>query len=418
MQPKSSNTNNVNAYSNINKVHETSSHHWIISRHSRMSQLSVTVNGTNSLTDQFGRDFIHFCTTSYLGLDYAPEIQQGAIDAILEQQTLRIACSRNRCRLALLDNYQNALSDHFAAYALVTLSCSSASAGMLPLLASGIFNNGIKPLMVFDRFAHYSMNHLKAICAQETSIITIGHNDINALEDICKTNQNVFYVADSFYSMGGISPIQEIVNLQSKYGLGLFYDDSHAMSISGVCGTGYARSFFADLPENTFIVSSLAKAFGASGGVILYGDNKLTPVIEQYGGPINWSQSLNAAGIGAGMASLTIHHSELLTHLQKKLFDNIRYFDELCAIRGDSSPSPVRLIRCSSAEECIWLSTKLAEDGFLTSPVFFPVVPKSSPAIRITLRADMKKEQISAFVEKLNCLMKERDFLNEKNINF
>lgn len=410
--------NNVKTHSNISKVHETSSPHWNTARRSRTSQLSVTVNGDNSLTDQYGRDFIHFCTTSYLGLDYAQEIQQGAIKAIQEQATLRIACSRNRCRLALLDNYQNALSDHFNAQALVTLSCSSASAAMLPLLASGIFNGGIKPLMVFDRFAHYSMNHLKALCAEETSVMTIGHNDVTALEDICKTNQHVIYVADSFYSMGGISPINEIVSLQNKYGLGLFYDDSHAMSISGTCGTGYARSFFTELPENTFIVASLAKAFGASGGVILYGDKKITPVIEQYGGPVNWSQSLNAAGIGAGMASLAIHHSALLPRLQKKLSDNIHHFDQLRGTRGDSSPSPVRLIRCLSAEECIWLSTKLAEEGFLTSPVFFPVVPKSSPAIRITLRADMKKEQISAFLAKLNSLMTEREVLNEKPVNF
>ncbi|CAI2143923.1 2-amino-3-ketobutyrate coenzyme A ligase [Serratia fonticola] len=393
------------SFSNLKSVYNYSLSNWQEAYRNRTSQLSVNVNGRNKICDQHGRQLLHFCTTSYLGLDYEPSIQKGAIDAILEQGTLRIACSRNRCRLALLDEYQEALSAHFLTPSMVTLSCSSASSAMLPLIASGALNNGEKPVMVFDRFAHYSLNQLKALCATETRVMTIGHNDLDELESVCKKHSQIIYIADSFYSMGGISPLKDIVRLQNQYGMGFFCDDSHAMSAVGNQGTGYARSFFSDLPHNTYIVSSLAKAFGASGGIILYGQKSYSRFIEQYGGPINWSQSLNVAGLGAGMASLSIHRTDRLTQLQHRLVKNLSLFDQLMNIGGPVSPSPIRLIRCRDAEQCLQLSSVLADEGFLTSPVFFPVVPRNEPAIRITLRADMTEKQILAFCRSLNSLL-------------
>ena len=47
----------------------------------KVSNLNVTIEGVNYLKDQHGRNFHHFCTTSYLGLDYHPALLKGAIDA-------------------------------------------------------------------------------------------------------------------------------------------------------------------------------------------------------------------------------------------------------------------------------------------------------------------------------------------------
>jgi hypothetical protein len=42
-----------------------------------------------SLLDQYGREFHHFCTTSYLGLDHHPALLEGAIAALRETGSLR-----------------------------------------------------------------------------------------------------------------------------------------------------------------------------------------------------------------------------------------------------------------------------------------------------------------------------------------
>lgn len=103
--------------------------------------------------------------------------------------------------------YEESLSDLFNCHALTTLSCSAASAGILPIISSGALTEGIPPIVVYDKFAHYSMNHIKPSCAAETEVITAAHNDMNFLEDICKKHDTVAYVADGAYSMGGLSRV-------------------------------------------------------------------------------------------------------------------------------------------------------------------------------------------------------------------
>jgi len=111
-------------------------------------------------------------------------IIQGPICGIKEAKTLRIANSKNRCKLVILDRYELELSKLFDSICLSTLSCSAASSGLLPLLASGVFTNNCPPTMVFDKHSHYSMNHIKAACADEAEVITAAHNDLTFIEDL------------------------------------------------------------------------------------------------------------------------------------------------------------------------------------------------------------------------------------------
>lgn len=390
-------TKEKNNFINYKKVVSLANADWQDAEEYRISGLNVSVRSENYLTDQYERSFYHFCTTSYLGLDYHPEILNGAIDAIREVGTLRIANSKNRCKLAILDDYEFALSSLFNANCLSALSCSSASSGILPLLASGVLTDNNPPCMVFDKYSHYSMNHLKPSCADETEVITAPHNDMNYLEDICKKKRKVAYVADGVYSMGGVADIENIIYLREKYGMFLYLDDSHSLSALGDNGHGYIRSQMASLDENTIIVASLAKSFGSSGGLVMFGDKTHKKLVHRYGGPSNWSQSLNVAAIGAGLASVKIHRTPELAKLQLKLQKNIRLFDDSIQTEQSGSPTAIRLIRCGPASLANQAAAYLADNGFFTSAVFFPVVPQGKAAIRVTLRADMQSDTISRF---------------------
>ena len=196
-------TQQPNTFTNYKKTIRLSNSDWQTAKAGKICELNVTVKNDNYLEDQYGRKLHHFCTTSYLGLDYHPAILEGAIQGIITAKTLRIANSKNRCKLKLLEQYESELSILFNSICLSTLSCSAASAGLLPLLASGALTNNCPPSIVFDKHSHYSMNHIKASCADETEIITAPHNDISFIEDICKTRRSVAYVADGTYSMGG-----------------------------------------------------------------------------------------------------------------------------------------------------------------------------------------------------------------------
>jgi|SRR5450830_135380 len=399
------NTSLTNKFSNYKKLIELAETDWHSAKTGRICELNVTVKNNNYLTDQHGREFHHFCTTSYLGLDYHEDIIDGAIGGIREAKTLRIANSKNRCKLEILERYEQELSTHFDSICLSTLSCSSASSGLLPLLASGALTNNCPPTMVFDKQSHYSMNHIKASCADETEVRTAPHNDISFIEDLCKRRKKVAYIGDGIYSMGGIADIEGLLYLKARYGLFLYMDDSHALSAFGKSGSGFIRPHMQTLDDQTLIVASLGKSFGAGGGLIMFGSERQKSLMYRYGGPSNWSQSLNSAAIGAGLASIKIHQTEELLLLQKKLQFNIKLFDSLLHTDQYGTNSAIRLITCGEAKKANTLAIHLAEKGFFTSAVFFPVVPRGKAAIRVTLRADMDHTTIILFCSHLTSLL-------------
>ena len=241
------------------------------------------------------------------------------------------------------------------------------------------------------------MNHIKAACADETDVVTCPHNDMDYLEDLCKTNRRVAYIADGVYSMGGVTNVEAIKYLKNRYGLFTYLDDSHSLSATGDHGRGYIRSSFPAFDDSSIIVASLAKSFGASGGVVMFADLEHKQKTLRYGGPSNWSQSLNSAAIGAGRASVALHHTHELSLLQRRLQTNIELFDSLINTAQSGSFTAIRLIRCGQAEIATRIAAYLADNGFFTAAVFFPVVARGESAIRITLRADMTPALIIKF---------------------
>lgn len=161
------------------------------------------------------------------------------------------------------------------------------------------------------------------------------------------------------------------------------------------------RPVLQDQGEDTIVVASLGKAFGAGGGVAMLSNEKQKKLIFRYGGPSNWSKSLNAAAIGAGRASIQLHLNNEISKLQHKLQTNIQYFDSLLITEQAGSCAPIRLIRCANAAVANRAVAQLADCGFFTSTVFFPVVARDRPAIRITLRADMDRALIREFCTKV-----------------
>jgi 7-keto-8-aminopelargonate synthetase-like enzyme len=160
------------------------------------------------------------------------------------------------------------------------------------------------------------------------------------------------------------------------------------------------------LEDDALIVASLAKSFGASGGLVMLGNERQKKLIQRYGGPSNWSQSLNSASIGAGRASIQLHHTPALTALQEKLQVNIRLFDSLIRTAQHGSNMAIRLIHCGEARLANRIAIELSNLGFFTSAVFFPVVAQGKAAIRITLRADMEPPLIRHFCELVTELLR------------
>ncbi len=213
------------------------------------------------------RRVVDFVRCSYLGLDNHPRIIDGAIEALISYGALHWSCARTRLNFAIIGELEAALGELFGARVIAFSTVLAANMSALPLIASGHLTGGVKPVMAFDRLAHATLAYHKGTLAGETKVETIGHNDVEALEALCRKYPAVAYICDGVYSMGGSIDLAPLKRLQEQYGLFLYIDDAHGISIFGDNGEGFARSQFGDaLGERTIIAASLGKGFGASVG--------------------------------------------------------------------------------------------------------------------------------------------------------
>lgn len=343
---------------------------------------------------------VDFVRCSYLGLDNHPMIVEGALRGIKDAQTLHWSCARTRLNFSALGTLEDMLSCLFHARVITYTTVLAANMSALPLLASGHLTDGIKPVVVFDRLAHATLAYHKATVAAETRVETIAHNDIHHLEQICKDNPCVAYVCDGVYSMGGNAPIQELLRLQQQYGLFLYIDDAHGISLFGKSGEGFAKSQIPDLGPRTIIAASLGKGFGASGGMLMLGTALQEVLFRRFAIAHAFSASLNTAAIGAAIAAAELHQTPELSDRQSSLQKRIAFFDLLMGTpEADRIKLPIRTIVLGDERAAITAARQLLLKGFYTSAIFFPTVARGRAGLRVCMTASHTEQQIRGLCE-------------------
>ncbi len=360
-----------------------------------------------NLVDDHGHRFVNMTCLSYLGLEGHPLIVGGAIQALEKIRIVREPVSPNRMHLIAQDDVEAGLSQLFRARVITAQSCAAASLGVLPLVASGHLTGGKPPLMLFDRNCHFSMHIVKPICADETGVETCPHNDLSFIEDQCKKNRKVAYIADGAYSLGGGAPVRELLQLQDRYGLFLYFDDSHSISVCGASGEGFVRANAPELTADTVIVASLSKGFGATGGAIIIGRGQREDLIRRFGGPMMYSQAIGVATIGAISGSIEVHRSPELAQRQAKLRRNAATFDQMLVSPQRGDDFHIRSIRVSNEDKLTGIAKALYERGFFVSTSFFPIAPKHTAALRVILTAAHETEQVQAFCRAVQDVMRD-----------
>jgi 8-amino-7-oxononanoate synthase len=355
------------------------------------------------------REVVDFVRCSYLGLDNHPDIVEGALEAVRSAGALHWSCARTRLNFAALGELEASLSELFAARVITYTTVLAANMSALPLIASGHLTGGPKPVIVFDQLAHATLAYHKGTIAQETRVETIAHNDMDTLERLCRRNQSVAYICDGVYSMGGSAPIAELRRLQEKYGLFLYIDDAHGVSLFGKNGEGFAKSQIGELGNRTIIAASLGKGFGASGGLLMLGTASQELLFRRFAVAHAFSASLNTAAIGAGIASARLHGSDELPRLQQTLQQKISLFDGLLSTAQHGATLPIRTVHFGDELIAIGAARSLFQKGFYASAIFFPTVSKGKAGLRICMTATHTDDQIRSFCAAVDAIRDEID---------
>lgn len=356
---------------------------------------------------QGGPRITDFVRCSYLGLDNHPAIVAGAAEGVLKAGALHWSCARTRLNFETLGELETDLSSLFRAKVLTFTTVLAANMSALPLLASGHLTGGRKPLVVFDRLAHATLAYHKATIAAETRVETLPHNDMAALEALCRSHPAVIYVCDGVYSMGGAAPLADLLSLQDRYGLFLYIDDAHGVSLIGTEGSGFARSVFSELSERTIVAASLGKGFGASGGILMLGTASQELLFRRFSVAYAFSASLNTAAIGAAHASAEIHRTEELVARQLALRHNLALLDGLLPSPDSHSHLPIRTVRFGDELLAVAAARQLLQLGFYTSAVFFPTVARGEAGLRICLTASHSETEIRGLCAAIDSIREE-----------
>ncbi|NPD22825.1 aminotransferase class I/II-fold pyridoxal phosphate-dependent enzyme [Corallococcus exiguus] len=384
---------------NNQKMIPASESAWAVARESNMLNIRVeAVDGQNRLREvDTGHEFANLCSCSYLGLNSHPDVIQGGIDALKREGITGLSMAEFRIRLGLMEQLEEQLADLFGGPVLPAVTSSALTAAILPVLGSGHLTDSEPLVMVFDKFAHFSMAFVKPIVADETRVLNCPHNDMNYLEDVCRKYPRVAYVCDGVYSTGGATDLQALLTLQEKYGLFLYLDDSHSLSTQGKNGEGYIRSRLREMNDRTLVIASIAKAFGSTGGIAMLGSRKHYDFLYRTG-PMGWSQSLRTAAIGTSMGSIQVHRSPELAKRQEQLRRNIALFDEHIQTEQRGDGLHIKVVEVGEQDKAVKLSRELYKRGFYCSAVFFPIVPVGKAGIRLMLRGDLPTEQVQSFI--------------------
>lgn len=390
-------------YRNTDKMLDLADPVWLAAAERGLIGLNVDAPSNNTyIIRETGQEVLSLCSFAYMGLNTHPKIIQGAINALREIKSMGLGVGHTRARHRLLGHLEDELSELFNAYVMTGVSCSALTAGILPLLASGHVAKGGRRVMVFDRFCHFSMAYMKPVCADETTVFTCDHNDLDYLEDICRKYPRVAYIGDGAYSMGGDAALEGLLQLQDRYGLFLYLDDSHSLSITGERGEGMARSRLAEMNPLTIIVASLNKGFGTGGGIAMIGQRETLDFLQRQAGPVSWSQNMEIPTVGASLASAEIHRSPELGQLQRKLQSNVDYFDRALPTRFAGNGLPIRIVDVGESFKAVNAAAELFKRGYYNSAVFFPIVARGEGGIRVMLRADLTEQQIDGFIETIH----------------
>lgn len=363
-----------------------------------------TWSGNNMLIGE--KDMVNFGTCGYLGLETHDKLIERSVEFSLRYGTQfsisRAFVTSNQNRIL-----EDRLSEIFDGCKTVVFSSTTlAHMAVLPIVMSP------EDAILIDQQAHLSMQTAaQLMVAKGVAIELIRHNNLDMLErkivSLRDKHKKIWHVIDGVYSMyGDLPPYDGLNELAEKYPQLHFYvDDAHGMSWNGSKGSGCA---FEQLKKNgrTILVSTMAKGFGSTGGIVVFPDQASYEKVQIYGGPLSYSHPLAPSVMGASLASADIHLSDDIVRLQKNLSERMELCNTLLEqtdIPILSNPgTPIYFLGTGQPNVGFNLNKRILDEGFYVNIGIFPAVSIKNTGLRFTITNHVSLEDIHNFVAALD----------------
>lgn len=344
-----------------------------------------------------GQDLVNFGSCSYLGLETDSRVIEGGVDAVRRYGS-QVSASRAYLSCGLYDELEDLLQKIFGQPVVVAPTTTLGHLSSIPIIVQE------DDLVVLDQQVHASVyTAVQMLKIRGIRVEMIRHSNLSELEDLLRNEsgkyRKIWYMIDGVYSMfGDLSPAQDLEFLLNKYSsFHLFVDDAHGMSWTGENGRGY---FLSKVKMNSKMIvsTSLAKAFGTGGGVIICPDKETARKIRTCGGTMIFSGPIQPPTLGGSVASAKIHLSPEIYTLQSDLKRQIDLMNILANEYHlpiiQQQESPICFIGTGMPKTGYNLSRKLMDEGFYTNLAIFPAVSVSKTGLRVTITNQQTEQDI------------------------
>jgi 8-amino-7-oxononanoate synthase len=367
-----------------------------LDRASLRRTLSESFRGEGPWIERNGRRLLSFSCNDYLNLSHHPALKSAAT-AVIAQYGVGAGASRlvtgNHPLFRELEERLARLKGTEAA--CVFGSGYLANTGIIPVLA------GAPDLILIDELAHaclWAGTHLS-----RAKTLTFRHNDVGHAKTLLSESRararNALLVTDGVFSMDGdLAPLPELAALCAAFDTWLMTDDAHGL---GVIGNGRGSAFAARASALVPLqMGTLSKAIGGYGGY-LCASRAVIDLMKTRARTLIYSTALPPAMAAAAIAALTIIESE--PELTAKPLAKARAFTSRLGLA--QAQSPIVPLVLGEPEAALQASNKLAEEGFLVTPIRPPTVPAGTARLRFAFTALHPDEEIARLADAVRALV-------------
>lgn len=355
-----------------------------------------------------GKELLSFAFCNYLGLNHDARLKQGAIEQLLQNGTF-CSSSRTFLHLDLLEKAENKVGQIFERPVVIVPKTTLGHFACMPILI------GSKDAIILDQQVHATIR-LAADTVRANGVVThtIRHSRLDQLEakinELSGQVEHIWYMIDGVFSMfGDDAPIEGIRQLMDKYPqLHLYVDDAHGMSWAGTHGRGRFLSKM-DYHPRMFMLTSLNKAFGADGGVLVCPDQETKERIVHGGNTVIFTGPISPPALGSVMASADIHLSNEIYSLQDQLQQRVRFFNETANALNlpliAENDTPIFYIGLGKPEVGFDLCKAMMAKGYYLGLALYPAVSMNNTGLRATITLRHSEEDIEAMLTTLARLL-------------
>ena len=317
---------------------------------------------------------------------------------ILLAQTEEIKNDKNKVIMSAVFLHENSLKKTFECEMAdfmgyeSTILCQSGWAGNVGLMQS-IAGENI-PVYI-DFLTHMSLwEGIKIAGAKAYPFL---HNNSKHLEKLIKQYGKGIVVVDSLYSVtGDICPLEQVIEIAEKYQCISVVDESHSIGTHGFMGSGLVKQLGLDKKVD-FITLSLAKAFAGRAGLIACSE-RFAGYFPYISYPAIFSSSMLDHEI-AGLRS-TLKVIKEAENKRNIVSRNAQYLKESLVELGYkiSSQSHIISLESGTEERTEILRDELEKRNIFGSVFCSPATPKNKAVIRLSINANITKEQIDYII--------------------